>query len=84
MRFARNAAILDEDPTLGLGSPTVAWADTAIRTMRGFRAANYPLQIRQPILMLAASSNTIVSTSAIGIRLSFARRLASGDRGLQA
>ncbi|MDO8399504.1 MAG: alpha/beta hydrolase [Bradyrhizobium sp.] len=65
VRFARNAAILEEDPTLGLGSPTVAWADTAVRTMRGFRAANYPLQIRQPILMLAASSDTIVSTSAI-------------------
>ncbi len=65
VRFARNAAILEEDPTLGLGSPTVAWADTAIRTMRGFRAANYPLQIRQPILMLAASSDTIVSTAAI-------------------
>jgi lysophospholipase len=65
VRFARNAAILEEDPTLGIGSPTVAWADTAVRTMRGFRAANYPLQIRQPILMLAASSDTIVSTAAI-------------------
>jgi lysophospholipase len=65
VRYARNAAILEEDPTLGLGSPTVAWADTAIRTMRGFRAADYPLQIRQPILMLAASSDTIVSTAAI-------------------
>jgi lysophospholipase len=65
VRFARNAAILEEDPTLGLGSPTVAWADTAIRTMRGFRAADYPLKIRQPILMLAASSDTIVSTAAI-------------------
>ena len=65
VRFARNAAILEEDPTLGIGSPTVAWADTAIRTMRGFRAADYPLQIRQPILMLAASNDTIVSTAAI-------------------
>jgi lysophospholipase len=65
VRFARNAAILEEDPTLGIGSPTVAWADTAVRTMRGFRATDYPLQIRQPILMLAASSDTIVSTAAI-------------------
>ena len=65
VRYARNSAILEEDPTLGLGSPTIAWADTAIRTMRGFRAADYPSQIRQPILMLAASSDTIVSTSAI-------------------
>jgi lysophospholipase len=65
VRFARNAAILEEDQTLGIGSPTVAWADTAIGTMHGFRASDYPSQIRQPILMLAASSDTIVSTPAI-------------------
>jgi lysophospholipase len=65
VRYARNAAILEEDPTLGLGSPTVAWADTAFSAMNGFRASNYPSQIRQPILMLAASNDTIVSTPAI-------------------
>ena len=65
VRYARNAAILEEDPTLGIGSPTVAWADTAFRAMRGFRASDYPSQIRQPILMLAASNDTIVSTPAI-------------------
>ena len=65
MRFARNAAILEEDPTLGIGSPTVAWADTAFRAMHGFRASDYPSRIRQPILMLAASNDTIVSTPAI-------------------
>jgi lysophospholipase len=65
VRFARNTAILEEDPTLGLASPTVAWADTALRTMHGFRASNYPSRIRQPILMMAASSDTVVSTAAI-------------------
>ena len=65
VRFARNAAILEEDPTLGLASPTVTWADTAFKTMQGFRASNYPSQIRQPILMMAASHDTIVSTAAI-------------------
>jgi lysophospholipase len=65
VRFARNMAILEEDPALGLASPTVAWADTALKTMRGFRASNYPSQIRQPILMMAASNDTIVSTAAI-------------------
>jgi lysophospholipase len=33
--------------------------------MHGFRATHYPSQIRQPILMLAAGSDTIVSTAAI-------------------
>jgi lysophospholipase len=65
VRFARNMAILEEDPTLGLASPTVAWADTALRTMHGFRASNYPSQIRQPILIIAASNDTVVSTAAI-------------------
>jgi len=65
VRYARNAAIIEEDPTLGLAAPTIAWADTAFSAMHGFRAANYPLEIRQPILMLAASNDTIVSTAAI-------------------
>jgi len=47
VRFARNAAILEEDPTLGIGSPTVAWADTAFRAMHTFAVRNYPSEIRQ-------------------------------------
>lgn len=65
VRYARNAAIYEEDPTLGIASPTVAWADCAFRAMVGFRALDYPSRIRQPILMLAASNDTIVSTAAI-------------------
>jgi lysophospholipase len=65
VRYARNAAILEEDPTLGIASPTVAWADTAFRAMHGFRASDYPLKIRQPLLMLAASNDLVVSTAAI-------------------
>ena len=65
VRYARNAAILAEDPTLGIASPTVAWADAAVRAMNAFRASNYPSRIRQPILILAASNDTIVSTPAI-------------------
>src|SRR3954451_11065709 len=65
VRYARNAAILEEDPTLGIGSPTVAWADTAFRAMHTFRGVSYPSEIRQPILMLAASNDSIVSTAAI-------------------
>jgi len=65
VRYARNAAIYEEDPTLGIGSPTVAWADTAFKAMRGFREASYPVKIRQPILMMAASQDQVVSTPAI-------------------
>ncbi|MGY8668537.1 alpha/beta hydrolase [Bradyrhizobium sp. UFLA05-109] len=65
VRYARNVAILEEDPTLGLASPTIAWADTACRAMHTFTGMSYPSEIRQPILMLAASNDTIVSTAAI-------------------
>jgi lysophospholipase len=65
VRYARNATILEEDPTLGIASPTVAWGDTAFRAMHGFRAMDYPSRIRQPILMLAASNDAVVSTPAI-------------------
>ena len=65
VRYARNAAILEEDPTLGIASPTVAWADTAFRAMQTFKGRDYPSRIRQPILMLAASNDAVVSTSAI-------------------
>jgi lysophospholipase len=65
VRYARNAAILDEDPTLGIASPTVAWADAAFNAIATFRKTDYPSEIRQPILMLAASNDTVVSTPAI-------------------
>lgn len=76
VRYSRNAAILEEDPTLGIAAPTVAWADTAFKTMVGFRDAAYPQQIRQPILILAASNDTIVSTPAIE---AFAYHLRAGS-----
>lgn len=64
VRHARNAAILAEDPMLGLGSPTIAWADCALRAMREFSLADYPARIRQPVLMLTAGMDTIVSPAA--------------------
>ena len=65
VRFARNAAVLEEEPALGLGSPTVAWADAALRQMKDFAAPGYAGHIRQPILMVAAGRDAIVSTPAI-------------------
>jgi lysophospholipase len=76
VRFARNVAILEEDPTLGIASPTVAWADTAFQAMHDFRAVNYPSKIRQPLLLIAAGADSIVSTPAIE---EFAYHLRSGS-----
>jgi lysophospholipase len=65
VRYARNAAVLEHEPALGLGAPTVAWADAALRQMKQFADPAYAASIRQPILMVAAGRDEVVSTPAI-------------------
>jgi lysophospholipase len=65
VRYARNAAILEAEPALALGPPTVAWTDAAYRTMAAMRERSYPAQIRQPILIVAAGNDAVVSNAAI-------------------
>jgi lysophospholipase len=65
VRFARNSAIVEEEPDVSLGSPTVAWVDTAMRQMKQFADPAYAGNIRQPILLVAAGRDEIVSTAAI-------------------
>jgi lysophospholipase len=65
VRYARNAAILEAEPTLGLGRPTVAWCDAAFRAMRPLHERSYPSHIRQPILIVAACNDGVVSNTAI-------------------
>ena len=75
VRYARNAAVLDQEPALGLGAPTVAWADVALRQMKQFSEPGYSANIRQPILMVAAGRDEVVSTPAIE---SFGQNLLAG------
>ena len=85
VRYARNAAILEAEPALALGAPTVAWMDAAFRAMRAMRERSYPARIRQPILIVAGGSDAVVSNAGDrGFRQHAARRLASGRRRRQA
>jgi len=65
VRYARNAAILEAEPTLALGAPTIAWMDAAFRAMRMLRERSFPTRIRQPILIVAAGNDAVVSNAAI-------------------
>jgi lysophospholipase len=65
VRYARAAAVLETEPALGLGSPTIAWIDSAFRVMAQFRPTAYPARIRQPILIVAAGRDHLISTAAI-------------------
>jgi lysophospholipase len=75
VRYARTAAIVEAEPELGLGSPTVGWVDAAFRAMRELAEPTYPARIRQPILIVAAGQDELVSTPAIG---QFSLRLRAG------
>jgi lysophospholipase len=65
VRYARNAATLEDEPGLGLGAPTVAWVDAAFRAMAELSEPAYAARIRQPMLIVAAGNDEIVSMPAI-------------------
>ena len=75
VRYARNAAILEAERALGLGGPTITWCDAAFRTMRTLSDPNFAMRIRQPMLIVAAGRDAIVSNSVIE---DFAMHLRSG------
>jgi lysophospholipase len=64
------------EPSLAIGWPTVAWTDSAFRVMGEMSEPGYPGRIRQPILIIAAGQDAIVSTPAID---EFAVRLRAGS-----
>lgn len=63
-RYARNAAIIEAEPKLGIGSPTIAWTDAAIEAMREFTDAGYPAKIRDRTLIVAPGGDQIASSAA--------------------
>ena len=72
VRYARTVAILEAQPSLGLGSPTNAWTAAAFDAMDAFANPRYALEIRQPIVIVAAGRDDIVSTPVteeFGLRL---------------
>jgi len=76
VRYARNVAVVEAEPALATAWPTVRWADAAFRVMREFANPGYPAKIRQPMLVVAAGYDGIVSTPAID---EFAVRLRGGS-----
>ena len=77
VRFARNAAVLEAEPALGLGGPTIAWCDAAFRAMLTMEEPSFPGRIRQPILIVTAGRDAIVSNNAIE---NFAAQLRAGSQ----
>ncbi len=75
VRYQRIAAIVEADPALGLGAPTLSWISAAFRQIDQFAEPEYPAKLRQPILILGAGDDRLVSTLASE---KFAIRLRAG------
>jgi lysophospholipase len=75
-RHARTAAIVRAEPKLGIGAPTVGWARAALRVIGEFSQPGYGLRIRQPMVLIAAGHDEVVSTQAIE---NFAMNLRAGS-----
>ena len=76
VRFARAIAVMEAEPRLALGGPTVQWVSATLRATAEFAEPSYAGTIRQPILMVAAGHDQVVSTTAIE---SFAANLLAGS-----
>jgi lysophospholipase len=65
VRHARTKAVLEAEPALGLGSPTVSWLAAAYRAMDEIADPGFAGKVRQPLMLIAAGRDEIVSTAAI-------------------
>ena len=65
VRHARTMAVLQAEPELGLGPPTVTWLGAAYRAMDALANTAYAASIRQPLMLVAAGNDRVVSTPAI-------------------
>lgn len=65
VRWSRNKAVLEQAPELGLGSPTIGWLRSALRSCAMLQRPDYPKYVAVPMLMFAAGADQVVSPRAI-------------------
>ncbi|MCT8971648.1 alpha/beta fold hydrolase [Microbaculum marinisediminis] len=65
VRFRRSNRIIEVEPALGLGSPTISWFRAAGDAMAEVMDPDFPPRLHVPTLMVAAGDDRIVSSRAI-------------------
>ncbi len=63
-RWYRNKAVLDTNPALGLGSPTIGWLRAAYRSMGLVSSDGYAASVKVPMMIFVAGKDEIVSSRA--------------------
>ncbi len=64
-RYARQLAVVDAEPVLGIGSPTIGWINAATRAFRIFQSEDFAAQLPVPALIAMAGADTVVSNRVI-------------------
>ena len=64
-RHERNGTIFVERPGLGMGGPTIAWLNSALRAMSRVTKPDHLARVSLPSVMIAAGDDQVVSTLAI-------------------
>jgi lysophospholipase len=65
VRWSRNKAVIEQAPELALGSATIGWLRSALRSCAMLQRPDYPKYIAVPMLMFAAGADAVVSPRAI-------------------
>lgn len=60
-RYERFRRVLETQPALGLGPPTIGWLHAARQTFSSFKTAEFGVDIRLPMLIVAAGADQVVS-----------------------
>ena len=65
VRYERAASIVQGAPELAIGSPTIGWAHAAFEAQKRAADPSYASELRQPLLIVAAGHDGVVSNTAI-------------------
>ena len=65
VRYERTVELLETNPDLGLGGPTLGWLAAAFQAMAELRRKKFPHPLKAAVLMLAAGQDKVVSSKAI-------------------
>ncbi len=61
-RYTNVVEVVEEEPDLAIGDPTISWVNSAFRVMDELRDPNVQRGIRTPVLLIAAGSDRVVDT----------------------
>jgi lysophospholipase len=64
-RWQRATGVLEVQPDLAIGSPTIGWLRAAMRAMAQLQEPDCPKRVQVPMLVFAAGADRIVDSRAV-------------------